>query len=142
MKRMLCFAYTVLGVSVFAAGKIEGTWVSVDDETGQKKSHIEISRDHDGRYSGKVIKLLLDPDFRCTACDGSRKDQPVQGMTVLWGLKKKGDKYVDGQILDPKKGKIYKAKVHLAENDTHLIVRGHLAFSSLFGRSQTWIRLN
>ncbi len=60
-------------------------------------------------------------------------------MTFLWGLKKDGDQYGGGEILDPKNGKIYRAKMKLIEGGRKLEVRGYIGLS-LFGRSQTWIR--
>ena len=60
-------------------------------------------------------------------------------MTILWGLKKDGDQFSGGEILDPKNGKIYRAKMKLVEGGTKLEVRGFIGVS-LFGRSQTWWR--
>jgi len=42
-----------------------------------------------------------------------RHDQPVIGMTILWGLTKQGDEYQWGEILDPENDKVYRAKMKL-----------------------------
>ena len=47
----------------------------------------------------------------------------------------------DGEILDPKNGKLYKAKVKLAEVGRKLELRGYIGIPTL-GRTQTWIREN
>jgi uncharacterized protein (DUF2147 family) len=60
-------------------------------------------------------------------------------MTILWGLSKDGDEWNGGQILDPKNGKIYKAKMSLDDGGRKLNVRGYIGFS-LMGRSQVWQR--
>jgi uncharacterized protein (DUF2147 family) len=52
--------------------------------------------------------------------------------------KKDGDEYVDGQILDPDNGKVYRCKVRLA-GGKKLSVRGYIGVPML-GRSQTWVR--
>ena len=57
-------------------------------------------------------------------------------MTILWGLKKDGDQFSGGEILDPKNGKIYRAKMKLVDDGAKLEVRGFIGIS-LFGRSQT-----
>ncbi|MEF9942731.1 MAG: DUF2147 domain-containing protein, partial [Burkholderiaceae bacterium] len=75
----------------------------------------------------------------CDQCSGARKDQPVIGMTILWGLKNEGDEWTGGEILDPKNGKTYKAKAKLVDGGKKLEVRGFLGIS-LFGRTQTWVR--
>ncbi|PRX26551.1 uncharacterized protein (DUF2147 family) [Paraburkholderia sp. BL18I3N2] len=119
-----------------------GTWQTIDDHTGQPKALVQISQDGSGALSGKVIKGLGandQPDRRCTACTDTRKDQPILGMTIISDLKKDGDAWDHGEILDPENGKLYKCKMHLEDGGNKLVVRGYIGVS-LLGRSQTWIR--
>ncbi len=60
-------------------------------------------------------------------------------MTILWGLKKTGETYEGGKILDPKNGKIYDSKAKLVDGGQKLEVRGFMGVS-LLGRTQTWDR--
>jgi len=60
-------------------------------------------------------------------------------MVVVRRMKKEGDEYTGGDILDPKNGSVYRCKMHLIDQGRKLSVRGYLGVS-LFGRSQTWIR--
>lgn len=54
----------------------------------------------------------------------------------MWGLKQEGDnEWGGGSILDPKSGKIYRAKITAQGNK--LLVRGYLGIS-LLGRTQVW----
>lgn len=120
-----------------------GTWKTIDDETGKPKSIVQIS-DVNGELQGKVEKVFSppaeSPNPVCDKCEGERKDKPVIGMTILWGLKKTGDReYEGGQVLDPAKGKIYKAKLSVAEDGKKLQMRGFIGFA-LIGRTQTWVR--
>ena len=119
-----------------------GVWQTIDDHTGQPKALVQISQLPDGTLSGKVLTGLgaeHDPLRRCTACTDARKDQLVQGMVILSGLKRDGDNWDGGEILDPESGKLYKCKLHLENQGLSLVVRGYIGFS-LIGRSQTWRR--
>ena len=119
-----------------------GTWRTIDDKTGKERSLIRIS-ESGGILEGKVEEIFNqpgdDPKHLCKACEGERKGKPVIGMTILWGLKKEGNGYTGGEILDPDSGAIYRAKAKLLEGGNKLEVRGYIGVS-LFGRSQTWVR--
>ncbi|MGA9421259.1 MAG: DUF2147 domain-containing protein [Rhodanobacteraceae bacterium] len=127
--------------SVVAAQTPAGTWTTIDDATGKPKSIVEIS-EQNGELTGKVVEVLQSdqgPHPICKECEGERKNQPVEGMTILWGLKRDGDQWDGGHILDPHNGKIYKCKVHVTDNGEKLDVRGFIGFS-LLGRTQVWQR--
>ncbi len=116
-----------------------GTWKTISDETGRASGIVEIT-EKNGEYSGHIVRLLeKDPDSVCSKCTDARKDQPLVGMVFLSGLKADGDEYTGGEILDPAKGRIYRARMKLVEGGTKLEVRGFIGFS-LLGRTQTWIR--
>ena len=116
-----------------------GTWKTIDDEDGKVKSHVSIY-ENDGKLYGKVIKLINPERTICTECKGAKKDQPIEGMQIMWDLSHDEDKkWKGGKIMDPKNGKEYKCKIEL-EDDNTLKVRGFIGFS-LLGRTQTWYRL-
>jgi uncharacterized protein (DUF2147 family) len=119
-----------------------GLWKTIDDHTGKPRGLVRVV-EADGEYQGKVEKIFPkpgdDPNPRCEKCEGARRDQPVTGMTILWGLKKQGDEYQGGEILDPENGKIYRAKMKLEDGGRKLHVRGFIGFS-LLGRTQIWLR--
>jgi uncharacterized protein (DUF2147 family) len=54
-------------------------------------------------------------------------------------VKQDGAGWSGGEILDPKNGKIYRAKMSLSEDGKSLNVRGFIGVS-LIGRTQTWWR--
>ena len=114
-----------------------GTWRTIDDETGKPKSHVEIY-EQNGKLYGKITKLLSpsEPNPTCKKCSGAKKGKPIEGLVIIEGLKKDGDEWEDGTILDPSKGKTYDCKIWL-EGDK-LKVRGYVA---LFYRTQTWQRV-
>ncbi len=117
-----------------------GRWKSIDDETGQPKSLVEIT-EIDGMLHGKVIKIFTPskPNPTCDKCEGERKGQPITGMEVVWGLKKDGDQWSGGKVLDPKKGKIYDLALSLDDGGRKLKVRGYIGVAML-GRTQVWLR--
>ena len=119
-----------------------GLWKTIDDNTGQPRGLVRI-REVNGRYEGRVEKGFPRPDEKeppkCDKCDGARRNQPVLGMTILWGLTQQGDEYQGGEILDPESGKIYRAKMKLTDGGKKLEVRGFIGIS-LLGRSQIWLR--
>jgi len=117
-----------------------GVWKTIDDETGEAKSHIEIF-EKDDKLHGKVVKLLqADSDQTCDACPGEKKDRPIQGLEIMWDLEENGKEWTDGEIMDPANGKVYSCKIYLEGKDV-LKVRGYLGFSA-FGRTQEWQRIN
>jgi uncharacterized protein (DUF2147 family) len=135
---MMCAMPAAMAQGASAAG----AWKTIDDETGKPKSLVRITEEN-GVLTGRIEKLFRAPDQdqnpKCTACEGARKDQPLIGMTILSGLKKDGNEYAGGEILDPAKGKTYKSKAQLKDNGSKLEVRGYIG-APMFGRSQTWVR--
>jgi len=122
------------------AQSLVGTWKTIDDESGEPKSHISIYEEN-GKFYGKIIKLLpAATGTVCTHCPGDKKGQPIEGMVVLWDLKAYKDYWSYGQIMDPATGKVYKASVWVDGNDK-LSVRGYVGFS-LLGRTQTWHKID
>jgi uncharacterized protein (DUF2147 family) len=119
-----------------------GTWRQIDDVTGKPKSVIQITDDN-GKLEGKVMQVLLSDDGPhpiCKKCEGERKDQPIEGMVIMWNVTKDGDVWDGGKILDPKSGKIYSVKLSLTDGGQKLDVHGYIGIS-LLGRSQVWERM-
>ena len=127
------------GAAAQDAGAV-GLWRTIDDETKQPKALVRIT-ESGGVLSGRIEKLFnpSKPDPVCEACTDDRKGRPIEGMTILTGLKPVGDGWEEGQILDPNNGKVYRAKARLAEGGRQLEVRGFIGIA-LFGRTQTWLR--
>lgn len=119
-----------------------GTWTTIDDATNKPKSVVEIYEAPNGSLTGKVLQVLQSdkgPNPKCTECDGDRKNQPVEGMVILWGIAGTGKEWKGGKILDPATGKVYSAKMTLSDDGKALEVRGFMGFS-LLGKTQTWQR--
>ena len=120
-----------------------GMWKTIDDKTKEPKSFLQVW-EKDGKYYGKVAKLILkpgeDPNPKCDKCKGAFKDKPVIGMTIMWGLKKDGAWYSGGYIMDPDNGETYNCKIKVLDGGKRLEVRGYMLGISLIGRSQYWLK--
>jgi uncharacterized protein (DUF2147 family) len=145
MSRLFLIAIILIlmpSVARSAGNSPAGLWRTVDDHTGKPRGLVRIT-EINGQYEGRVEKTFPkpgeDPNPKCEKCEGARQNQPVVDMTILWGLKKQGEEYQGGEILDPENGKVYRARMKLEDNGKKLDVRGFIGFS-LFGRSQIWIR--
>ncbi|MDY3344352.1 DUF2147 domain-containing protein [Riemerella anatipestifer] len=139
MKKLM-FATMALMFSAMSYAQIEGKWKTIDDETGQAKSIVEIFKKSDGKYYGKVVQLLIKPaDPNCSLCKDDRKGKPILGMEVIRGIKKDGNTFDGGTITNPKNGKVYKCSIEREGNK--LNVRGYIGIS-IAGRTQVWHKVD
>ena len=141
MKKAIFTILLVAMTGIFSVNaQVTGKWKTIDDETGQAKSIVEIY-EQNGKIYGKVIEILnpAKKQAKCTKCKGDDKDKPIDGLVIIKGLTKDGNEYTDGDILDPNKGKLYSCTIKLDGNDK-LNVRGYVGFS-LLGRTQVWQRV-
>lgn len=128
---------------------ISGVWQQIDHESGKVASHIKIYKGTNGKYYGKILKLLNQPasqpkNPKCEQCPKKdyRYNQPIIGMNVLTNLKANKDlkSATNGKALAPKSGRIFDCKIKLTDNGKKLKVRGYLGIPAL-GLTQTWTRL-
>lgn len=120
---------------------ISGIWKTIDDKTHEPRSVIVIKKT--GKfYQGSIKKIFYrpgeGPTDRCEACPGTRHNQLILGMNILWNLKFDGESWF-GKIIDPKNGKTYQCKLHLDDTGNKLMVRGYIGLPIL-GRTQIWYR--
>jgi uncharacterized protein (DUF2147 family) len=117
---------------------ITGKWKTIDDNTGEERSVVEIY-EKGGHIYGKIIKLFRkpgeDPDPLCDECeaDDPRFKKKIIGMEIITDMSRSGKEYDNGHILDPETGKIYRCRLWLEDSD--LKVRGYWG---PFYRTQTW----
>lgn len=133
----------MLGVSaVDAIGQASpvGVWKTIDDKTGEAKSHVELYQ-RNGKLYGKVVKLLQRaPDTVCEKCKGDKANKPLVGMVIVEGLEAGPDAWRRGTILDPESGNEYGCSMWFeGSNTSELKVRGK-HWTGLY-RTQTWYRV-
>ncbi|MCA3643357.1 MAG: DUF2147 domain-containing protein [Methylobacterium sp.] len=149
MAARFCSASALLVAAAITSGgaladgpSAAGQWRQIDDRTGEIRSIITIV-ERSGSFHGRVTQIFPrpgeQPNPTCSACAGELRNAPVLGFPVLSGLKRDGQEYSGGTIIDPESGSTYRARMTLSEDGRKLEVRGFIGVS-LFGRSQTWAR--
>lgn len=139
MGKALALFLTLFSQIILAAEDISGFWKSIDDKTGKPQIIVGIYP-YQGKYYGRIIATyapngeikdtMHEPRDRAPGVIG---EPFYSGLDFIWGLQPSGNKYVNGKIMDPEKGKIYDAEVW--RQGDNLIVRGKILF---FGRNQAW----
>ena len=138
MKTVFLSLALMLAAVVSAQVPFLGEWITIDDESGEKKSVVNIYKADNGMYYGQIVTLFENPDALCTECKDADYNQPIVGLTIVRDMQLVEGELRGGKVLDPAKGKLYYAKIYL--EDGKLILRWSLDKRGLLGRSQTWIR--
>jgi len=140
-KQNFSWSIIILLITQFSFSQsILGKWKTVDDLSGKEKGIVEIY-EKSGVFYAKIIEIF-ETDHKskkCNLCSGEDKDKPFLGLIIIKGLRKDGDEYNGGKVVDPKIGKYYKCYVKLEEKDK-LKVRGYIGVP-LLGRTQYWYRV-
>ena len=138
MKNVFLSLALMVATAVSAQVPFLGEWTTIDDESGEKKSVVNIYKADNGMYYGQIVTLFEDSDALCTECKGADHNQPIVGLTSIRDMQLVDGELRGGKVLDPENGKLYYAKIYLEKGN--LILRGSLDKRGLLGRSQTWIR--
>ena len=144
MKRSLfAIVFAIFSAASMAQMTPAGLWKTVDDSSGKERSLVRI-KESGGVFNGTVEKFL-DPELKntdvCDQCTDDRKGKPVLGMTILKNLKPHADDkalWDGGDILDPKNGKVYRARLKPVDGGKKLEMRGYIG---PFYRTQVWLRV-
>ena len=148
MKISTFFALILLtATTAFGAGPsdILGIWRTERDE-----SKVEVFRCGE-KLCGKIV-WLKNPKYTDSSegrigtpiidrknPDPARRSRPLIGLQLMAGFTGQGgNSWGNGTVYDPKSGKTYRGKIHLAAPD-RLELRGYIGIS-LIGRTSVWRR--
>ena len=139
MKKKLVLIFSIFVTISSFSQTIFGNWNSYDEETNKIESVIEVY-EKDSKAFAKIVSISDSnrSAATCVECSGKRKNAQILGMNILTGLKKDGNEWSGGKILDPKNGKEYKCYLQLLDNNT-IKLRGYIGIS-MFGRTAIWKR--
>lgn len=134
----------VLSMQSVYANDIVGYWKTIDEWEDRPQSIIGIY-EHNDKFYGRIVATynteggIKDTmDSRKEIAEGVEGNRPYCGLDIIWNLTKNGDKYTDGKIMDPEKGRVYDAEAWREGSD--LIMRGEIkVFGTAIGRNGKWL---
>ena len=129
-----CLILTVSLMAGYTADSILGTWIVPKGD-----AKVTIYK-YGNVICGKISWLKTPDDLDVKNPDPAKRSLKILGMNILWGFTFDGSEWSGGRIYDPDSGSTYKCKMWLNGND-QLNVKGYVGVS-LFGRAETWTRVN
>ena len=119
---------------------ILGRWQTIDEDSGEARSVIEIYRRGD-KYFGKIAEILTDnKDALCTECEGKDKNRPILGLIIIKDLAYDGDdEFSGGSIFDPQKGASYRLSAWTEDDEPGILYIRGKHWTGLY-RTQRWRR--
>lgn len=145
------FAFSVAFTTTVSAqgkpDKIVGYYLTYDDETNAEKSQVQIYKDPNGKYYGKIVWLKEPLKNGKPKVDDKNPDVKLQkraimGLEILKGFKfnASGEEWNDGTIYNPASGKTYSCYINF-ESANKIKIRGYIGASWMgLGKTAYWTK--
>ncbi len=130
------------------ADKILGYYLTYDDETGAEKSQVQIYKDANGKYYGKIVWLKEPlttagkPKVDDKNPDTKLQKRAIIGLEMLKGFKynESDNEWIEGTIYNPSSGKTYNCYINF-ESANKVKIRGYIGASWMgIGKTAYWTK--
>ncbi|WP_108866441.1 chalcone isomerase family protein [Aquimarina aquimarini] len=106
----------------FEPNPILGRWKTYDKKTGVALSIVQLYVIKKQVY-GSIQRMMRisERDAVCYECQGADKNQNVEGLVIMKGLKLKGDRYINGKYTDIKTGEVSECQIWIDAEDKDIL---------------------
>jgi uncharacterized protein (DUF2147 family) len=144
---VISMAFTTPALAQVKPDKILGYYLTYDDETGAEKSQVQIYKDPNGKFYGKIVWLKEPnkngkPKVDDKNPDPKLQNRPVMGLEMLKGFSfdKSDEEWNGGTIYNPSSGKTYNCYINF-ETATKVKIRGFIGASWMgLGKTVFWTK--
>lgn len=122
------------------ADDICGYWRTI-----KGNAQIEVYKEKDGTYSGKVVWLRIEKDRPDIYNENeSLRTRKIFGLRILQGLiyDARQHRWKKGNIYDPQTGKNYHCHIELEHDKNILVLKGYIPGLKMLNKENRWIREN
>jgi uncharacterized protein (DUF2147 family) len=143
---LLTLLITGHAAAASATEPLLGLWQGSDEGSNPKTtSIIEVFAQGD-RLNARIVRTLdaqgqeIHPV--CTRCPGELQGKPTRGMVFVRDLRKQGEQWVDGRVIDLRPGSSqgWTATCDLTLINGQAVLHGYMGLRA-FGQSSRWKRL-